>query len=83
VQARADVLKGKAPLKVAFQSTATDPDGDRILWRAWDFNGANVDATGAAATHTFTKPGKYVVSLVAMDATGQPGRVHLRIHVKP
>ena len=86
VQARADVLKGQAPLKVAFQSTVTDPDGDRILWRVWDFNGAdgvNVDATGAVATHTFTKPGKYVVSLVAMDATGQPGRVHLRIHVKP
>lgn len=86
VQVRASVFSGKAPLKVTFQSTVTDEDEDQILWRAWDFNGADgvkVDATGATATHTFTQPGKYVVSLVAMDATGQPGRAHLRIHVNP
>ena len=86
VRVQANVLSGKAPLKVTFQSTATDPDGDRILWRAWDFNGTDgvgVDAIGDSATHTFNKPGKYVVSLVAMDATGQPGRAHLRINVNP
>jgi hypothetical protein len=83
-KAGASVLAGKAPLKVDFTATAKDSDGDAILWYAWDFDGSNgvqFDATGPQATHTFTKPGKYIVSLTAMDATGQPGIAHLRVNV--
>jgi len=84
-KAKASVLVGKAPLQIEFTGAATDPDGDKILWYSWDFNGADgiqFDATGSKAKHTFTKPGKYVVSFTAMDATGQPGRAHVRIIVK-
>ena len=83
-KAKASVLSGKAPLKVDFTATATDPDGDRILWMSWDFDGSDgvgADATGPKASHTFTRAGRFVVSLVAMDATGRPGRDHVRIAV--
>jgi len=86
VVARASALSGKVPFTVKFQSTATDPEGHRILWRTWDFDGRDgvgVDASGSNVAYTFKQPGRYVVSTVAMDATGQPGRAHLRIHVKP
>ncbi len=84
--ATASVVTGKAPLDVIFTGSATDPDGHKVIWYAWDFDGSNgiqFDATGTKAKHTFVKPGKYVVSLTAMDETGQPGIAHVRIEVKP
>lgn len=84
-KATASAVSGKAPLKVDFAATASDPDGDKILWYWWDFDGSNglgFDGTGPRASHTFTKPGKYVISLTAMDATGVPGRAHVRIKVE-
>ena len=83
-KATASRVSGNAPLTVDFLASAIDPDNDRILWYSWDFKGANgiqFDATGAKASHTFDRPGKYVVSLTAMDATGQPGVAHVRINV--
>jgi hypothetical protein len=84
VQARASVLRGRAPLKVDFAAAASDPDGDALLWYAWDFDGSNgvtFDATTDKVAHTFDKPGNYVVSLTVMDATGLPAHDHLRIAV--
>ena len=63
---------------------AADPDGDALLWYTWDFDaadGAGVDDVGKTAARLFKKPGTYVVSATAMDATGVPGRWHLRITV--
>ncbi|MCH7725138.1 MAG: PKD domain-containing protein [Planctomycetes bacterium] len=83
-KATASRVSGKAPLTVDFTASATDPDNDRILWYSWDFKGTDgiqFDATGAKVSHTFDQPGKYVVSLTVMDATGQPGVAHVRINV--
>ena len=85
VRAAAGTLDGKAPLKVEFNAEATDADGDAILWTSWDFDGSDgvgFDATGSKVAHTFEKPGTYVVSVTAMDATGLPGRDHLRVRVR-
>ena len=84
VKASATALTGKAPLKVDFSAAVSDPDGDKILWYSWDFDGSDgvgFDATAHTVSYTFEKPGKYVVSLTVMDATGQLGRQHLRIRV--
>ncbi len=84
-KAAASTRTGKAPLTVQFTATAKDPDGNEILWYAWDFDGSNgvrFDAAGSQTSHTFEKPGNYVVSLTAMDATGQPGYAHIRVSVR-
>ena len=60
---------GQAPLPVQFASTATDSDGDTPVTYAWSFgDGATSDQPDP--NHTYTAPGKYVVSLTATDARG-------------
>jgi PKD repeat protein len=56
---------------VAFASTATDPDGF-ITGQEWDLNadGAFGDASGAAASATFTTAGAHSVSLRVADDRG-------------
>jgi len=81
---KASRISGKAPLKVRFRGSARDPDGDKIIWYFWDFDGADgvqFHAAGKRASHVYAKPGTYVVSLTAMDTTGQPGRAHVRVQV--
>ncbi|MDP6356845.1 MAG: PKD domain-containing protein, partial [Planctomycetota bacterium] len=85
VQIKARKLAGKAPSKLRFSASAKDPDRDKILWYSWDFDasdGLQVDATGKRQKHTFTKPGKYVVSLTATDETGVTGVAHARIVIR-
>ena len=49
-------------------SGSTDPDGSIVAY-AWDFGDSNTGA-GATATHTYTLPGTYVVSLTVTDNRG-------------
>ena len=65
----ASKTSGAAPLPVDFTSTVTDPDGDTPVTYAWTF-GDGGTATTAAPSHTFTTPGKYVVSVTVTDARG-------------
>ncbi|MFM9919167.1 PKD domain-containing protein [Lacisediminihabitans sp. H27-G8] len=54
-------------------SGSTDPDGS-IVGYAWDFGDSNT-GTGATATHTYTLPGTYVVSLTVTDNRGATNTV--------
>jgi PKD repeat protein len=54
---------------VSFDSTVTDADGDEPVTYAWDF-GDGATSTQADPSHTYTTPGKYVVSLTATDTRG-------------
>jgi hypothetical protein len=85
VTATASAVSGKTPLKVEFTATAVDPDGDKILWYSWNFDGSDgvgFDGSGATASHSFDRPGKYVISVTAMDATGVPSQDHVRVDVR-
>lgn len=65
----ASTTSGEAPLPVSFDSTVTDADGDTPVTYAWSF-GDGATSTEADPSHTYTSPGKYVVSLTATDARG-------------
>ncbi|MDH3404499.1 MAG: PKD domain-containing protein [Acidobacteriota bacterium] len=70
VVATADSAGGDVPLTVQLDSTGSvDPDGTIVSW-AWDF-GDGASSTEAAPLHTFTEPGRYVVTLTATDDAGE------------
>lgn len=73
---------GEAPLRVAFNGSASrDPDGS-ITQYEWDFNGdGTVDATGATPTHTYGTPGTFVATLTVTDDRGLKSRSSLSINV--
>ncbi len=62
------------PLTMNFDASGTrDPNGDAQLTYRWDFDGnGTVDETGSSPTvsHTFTKRGRYTVTLTVEDSTG-------------
>ncbi len=73
---------GEAPLKVAFNGSAShDPDGS-ITQYEWDFNGdGTVDATVATPTHTYDTPGTFVATLTVTDDRGLKSRYSISIKV--
>lgn len=76
----ASTLRGEAPLPVEFTSTVNDPDGDTPVSYEWDF-GDDATSTEANPSHTYTTPGKYVVSLTATDARGARSNRTLEVTV--
>lgn len=72
VTVTASATQGKAPLAVDFTAAAVDPEGDLPLTYAWSF-GDGSTATGPAASHTFTTPGKHTVTATVTDARGAVG----------
>ena len=53
---------GLAPLTVDFAGGGIDPAGGQFLVFNWNF-GDQTTATGAFVTHTYTRPGTYIVTL--------------------
>ncbi|GAA1389858.1 PKD domain-containing protein [Luteococcus peritonei] len=60
-------------------SASTDPDGTITGW-AWDF-GDGSTATGATARHTYTKPGRYTVTLTVTDDAGASSQRTAQVNV--
>ena len=63
-EATATPAQGAAPLPVAFDVEATDPDGDDLSY-AWDFGVAGTDADTSdqrAPAYTYAQPGTYTAS---------------------
>jgi len=65
---RADPLGGGAPLTVTFTNTSFDPDGGGLSFR-WTFGDGGTSAR-ENPTHTYTKSGEFVVTLMATDDSG-------------
>jgi PKD repeat protein len=64
-----DQISGEAPLDVIFDATGcSDPDGTVISYR-WDF-GDGATSTDLVASHTYTSPKSYTVSLTITDDMG-------------
>lgn len=73
---------GNVPLSVAFDGTASfDPDGSIISW-LWDF-GDGSSATGATATHVYTKDGNIVAKLTVTDDMGAMAITTVSLTVYP
>jgi PKD repeat protein len=64
-----DQISGEAPLDVIFDATGcSDSDGTVISYR-WDF-GDGATSTDLVASHTYTSPKSYTVSLTITDDLG-------------
>nr|WP_211239716.1 ThuA domain-containing protein [Jiangella gansuensis] len=80
VEVTATPTSGTAPLDVAFEATATDPEGDLPLTYEWVF-GDGGTATGATAAHTYTEAGTYDARVTVTDARGAAATEHVAIDV--
>lgn len=67
----ANITSGNAPLKVLFTDNST---GAPIYW-FWDFGDGINSKYALNATHTFTEPGKYDVSLTVTNENGSNTRI--------
>ena len=77
------VLKGVAPLKLAFDATAsTDKDG-KIVEYDWDFESDGTrDAVGDKVEHDFVEGKSYDVTLTVIDDDNLSGTAKLTVDVK-
>lgn len=67
----ANITSGNAPLKVLFTDSSTSAP---IYW-FWDFGDGINSKHALNATHTFTEPGKYDVSLTVTNENGSNTRL--------
>ncbi len=86
VQAKAAPYSGTAPLDVALDADARDPDGTIVLYQ-WDFDDdGTVDwtsTTSPAASHLFTTPGDHTARLTVTDDDGQQSSDTVTVSVTP
>jgi beta propeller repeat protein len=67
----ANITSGTAPLKVLFTDNST---GSLNFWH-WDFGDSIKSKRALNATHTFTEPGEYDVSLTVTNENGSNTRI--------
>ncbi|WP_229396073.1 NosD domain-containing protein [Methanosarcina sp. DH1] len=67
----ANVTSGDVPLKILFTDNSTDAP---MFWN-WNFGDGIKSKHALNATHTFTKPGKYDVSLTVTNENGSNTRI--------
>ena len=65
---RASPRRGDAPLTVMFMDRSSDSDGV-VMGYSWDF-GDSGTSTEANPTHTYVRPGEFMVTLMVMDDRG-------------
>ncbi|MBN1930908.1 MAG: PKD domain-containing protein [Desulfobacterales bacterium] len=74
--ASANPIIGNAPLNVAFNGTATDPNNDIVLYE-WDFDCDGTydwsSATSGVTSYTYTQAGTHVAKFRVTDSTGLTG----------
>ena len=82
VTATATPTSGEAPLDVAFDSTATDAEGEALTY-AWDFGvpGDGDTSTQADPTYTYTTPGNYTATVTVTDASGGKSSATAQVRV--
>jgi len=74
-------LRGPAPLAVTFDGSGSGAAaGADIISYQWDLDDGN-KASGMIASHTYTKPGTYTVTLSVTDSAGLSGTASVTIKV--
>ena len=67
---------GVAPLTVTLSDSSIPREGSNISSWQWDFdNDGATDASGPDASHVYTTPGKYSVSLAITDSSGGQNKI--------
>lgn len=67
---------GVAPLTVTLSDSSIPREGSNISSWQWDFdNDGSADASVPNATHVYTTPGKYSVSLAITDSSGGQDKI--------
>ena len=69
VEITATPTEGEAPVDVAFEATAVDPDGDTDLTYAWTFGDGTV-ADGPSVNHLYESAGDYTATVTVTDSGG-------------
>ncbi|MEE6260404.1 ThuA domain-containing protein [Plantactinospora sonchi] len=80
VSVSADPTTGTAPVRVAFDGTASDAEGDGLTY-AWDFgDGGTADTLDAV--HTYAVAGTFVATLTVTDERGAQSSAYVSIRVE-
>ncbi|MEO2105136.1 MAG: family 16 glycoside hydrolase, partial [Actinomycetota bacterium] len=80
--ATATPTSGLVPLDVAFDATATDPEGTDVTVQ-WDFGDGSDPVTALSTSHTYDVPGRYRASVTATDEAGRTAARSFTIEVDP
>ncbi|HMA83894.1 MAG TPA: PKD domain-containing protein, partial [Candidatus Thermoplasmatota archaeon] len=83
--ANASTVLGGPPLKVEFEGSHTDVDGDEVTYH-WYFEDTilkgNAESTEQNPTHTFYRPGTYLVRLTVEDEDGSKDSDVVQIEIE-
>ena len=77
---RADPTQGRGPLEVTFDGSASRDPAGSISEYLWDFGDGTEVVSGVRVTHTYTRPGSFLVTLVVTGPSGV-GRATTWIYV--
>ena len=73
--ARFDIVQdgGHGPLTMSVDGGSSQDPASGALVYQWDF-GDRTQASGVAASHTYTEPGSFMIALTVTDSGGVSGR---------
>jgi PKD repeat protein len=75
-------LRGKAPLTVTFDGSASyDPDGSIVSWQWWMPGGTSITGTNQVSW-TFTSSGTYYVTLTVTDNSGLTASTNVKVRIR-
>lgn len=72
--------QGPAPLRVTVSGTGSSSPGATIVGYRWDFAG-QATSQSPTASHTFTSPGRYTITLTVVDDRGREGTARADVRV--
>jgi PKD repeat protein len=75
-----------AGVSVTFDGSATDPSTaitNAGFTYSWSFGDGTSPVSGASPSHTYSRSGKYAVTLTATDKNGGTGSITLTVNVEP
>jgi PKD repeat protein len=64
--------RGVAPVSIRFSASAAGTGKGSLASFQWDFGDCSPVDSASNPTHVFTRPGKFTVTLKAVDSAGQP-----------
>jgi parallel beta-helix repeat protein len=81
IELYSESLEPKVGDIVTFNGSATDADGDLLLFY-WDFGDEGVMPIGGSVTHNYTSAGTYNITLMVLDSDGNTASARRTIIIK-